>query len=69
MLPDESLMFCIDISYSDGGALNPVGICDIASHKVRIRQTSVLAIPLITYRFTENMLAHPGAPQGFSATS
>ncbi len=31
MLPDESLTFCIDTSYSDGGALNPVGICDIAS--------------------------------------
>ena len=33
MLPDESLMFCIDTSYSDGGALNPVGFCAIASCK------------------------------------
>ncbi len=62
MLPDESLMFCIDTSYSDGGALNPVGICDIASCKVRIRQTSVLAIRLITYKFVGNLLAHPRVP-------
>ncbi len=56
MLPDESLMFCIDTSYSDGGALNPVGNCAIASCKARIRQTSVLAIRLITYRIWNSIL-------------